>query len=265
MPGNLLARFGQYLYDAGRPLTQFASTVQAVTDVRHDLRRGLQPAKDVIEAWKQYLPGSNHLPLPVQLCRAMMALAWVWGWCDVAMLIAIGFLAMLRPGELVRLRRRNLVFPADLLLVANFFLVGIEHPKMRRVAARHEHVRVEEALITSWLQRLLAGWGPDARLFKGTAVQFRDMFRQLVAFFDVDTRDGIGVTPASLRSGGASWLYLCGMPLEEIRWRGRWSTVRTLEVYIQELAASSLLAALPLSARARVQRFADGASLVLGL
>ena len=43
---------------------------------------------------------------------------------------------------------------------------------------------------------------------------------------------------ASLRGGGATWLYETSRDLGTVRWRGRWAAARTLEVYIQMIAAN---------------------------
>ena len=64
------------------------------------------------------------------------------------------------------------------------------------------------------------------------------------------------MTPASLRAGGATWLFEVCRDLSLVRWRGPWASVRTLEVYIQEVAADRLLADAPAAVRDRVARLA---------
>lgn len=43
-------------------------------------------------------------------------------------------------------------------------------------------------------------------------------------------------TPAGLRSGGATWQWIVSRNFEFLRLRGRWTSARTLEAYIQECA-----------------------------
>ena len=63
----------------------------------------------------------------------------------------------------------------------------------------------------------------------------------LVAHFGIDTTDGVGITPASHRTGGATFYFIAGVPLDVIRWHGRWQAARSLEIYIQEASASTFL------------------------
>ena len=76
-------------------------------------------------------------------------------------------------------------------------------------------------------------------------------------------RRGTGITPSSHRGGGATWFFQATGNLELTRWRGRWQQNRTLEVYLQEVAAASLLPELSPDARRRVQVWADLAPMLL--
>ena len=44
-------------------------------------------------------------------------------------------------------------------------------------------------------------------------------------------------SPAGLRAGGATFAYRLGMTIDQLRIRGRWTSVAALEHYIQEAAA----------------------------
>eukprot|EP00972_Heterocapsa_arctica_P088322 13025266-Heterocapsa_arctica.AAC.1 len=74
-------------------------------------------------------------------------------------------------------------------------------------------------------------------IFPGPDKLFRSLFDQLVAFFGVPTKDRIGITPGSLRPGGATHLYKHADVPEKVRYRGRWKSRTVFEIYIQEVAA----------------------------
>ena len=61
-------------------------------------------AWDVVEAWKRLQPVGHRMPVPGPLSLAMGSIAISWGWWDMALLIHLGFVAMLRPAEFVALR-----------------------------------------------------------------------------------------------------------------------------------------------------------------
>ena len=134
---------------------------------------------------------------------------------------------------------------------------------MRRIAARREHVRVEDPLVLTVFENWFRGVHPDERLFPTTASYMRLLHDKLVTWLGISCADGTGITPASHRAGGATHMFLDSDSVEKVRWHGRWScTSWTLEVYIQEVAALTFLPDLSAEARARIVYMAQ-ASVVL--
>ncbi|CAK0817211.1 unnamed protein product, partial [Prorocentrum cordatum] len=211
---RLLARCGQYLYDVGGPVGDFAETVNAVVDLDRSLRRQLQAAWDVVDAWQ------------------LLALA-----------------------------------PADVLLRSALIsnraraYVRINLPKTRRLAARRQRARFDEPvlldLLVAWLPRTPERQRPRA----DSAFQRR---RALVSQLGVPASNG-GITPASHRAGGATFFFESNDNLAQTRRRGKWTSARALEVYIQEVAAAGLLPDLPRAARDRIRELAAACPELLDL
>ena len=74
-------------------------TVAAVSDFERSWRRSLQTAWDVVHAWKGLHPLGGHRATPRRLAAALVSLALIWGWVDVAVVIALCFSCLLRPGD----------------------------------------------------------------------------------------------------------------------------------------------------------------------
>ena len=199
-----MANYGQSLYDVGDPLYMYLETLNAVVDHERSLRRHLQEAWDVGTAWHRLSPAYNRLPTPAPLLLAMTTLAFLWHWWDVAALLLLSFVGMLRPGEALKLIREDIVLPSALLLSRDTFYVRVRDPKMRRTTARREHIRVDEPRLLLFLEAWLPSLPPGRRLFQGSPATFRRCHDALVRFFNVDTREGTGITPASHRAGGAT-------------------------------------------------------------
>ena len=73
----------------------------------------------------------------------------------------------------------------------------------------------------------------------------------------VPAQQGVGMTPAFLRSGGATfWYHVTDSP-DFVRFRGRWANLRMLQVYIQEVAASTFLNNQPEETREHIRAFAE--------
>ena len=190
----------------------------------------------------------------------MFSLSVIWDWPDMGLFILTAFCALLRPGEVMKLTRSDVLLPSDLMTTRRHAFIHLRDPKMRRISARREHVRVEEPLLLELLEVWLPRLKPEQRLFPMKPENMRKYHDALVTFFGIPAADGRGLTPASHRGGGATWTFEQTGDLELTRWRGRWaSTSRTLEVYIQEVAAASVLPALNAGHRQRVLAFAQAA------
>ena len=72
-----------------------------------------------------------------------------------------------------------------------------------------------------------------------------------------------GATPAVLRGSGATHLYLATEDISLIAWRGRWTKLKTVEFYLQEVAAQLMLHQLDPLAKHRVQFLSNFSAAVL--
>ena len=68
---------------------------------------------------------------------------------------------------------------------------------------------------------------------------------------------------ASLRAGGATDLYVATENWTLVQARGRWQSLRVMQVYIQELVATSFYAQLPARARHLVAYLARGSPAII--
>ena len=204
------------------------------------------------------MPFNNHVPCPPALLLAMVSLSIIWNWIDVTVFLLLSWTGMLRPIEVFRLRRSDVLLPSELLSVDRAVFLRIRSPKMRRLRARREHVKITDGIVVDFLEWIMQGIAADQDLFSFKPAQLRRWHNSLVSFFNISTVDGVGITPASHRGGGATALFNQSENLDLTRWRGRWSMAsRTMEIYIQEVGAAGILPSISAQDRARVQRFAS--------
>ena len=86
----------------------------------------------------------------------------------------------------------------------------------------------------------------------------------MLDYFEVPRRQALrGATPGTLRGSGATHLYLTDMDLSKVAWKGRWSKLRTLEYYIQEVGEQLFLHQLPVSAMYRITELSAHIDLIL--
>ena len=60
---DALRHFAQSLYQSGRPLGDFRTTINGVTDLRRSWSRSLTAAWDVVTAWELFEPVDHHIPV----------------------------------------------------------------------------------------------------------------------------------------------------------------------------------------------------------
>ena len=80
----------------------------------------------------------------------------------------------------------------------------IRSPKMRRLRARREVVKITDSVAVSLLEHFMSGIPAQTLIFPYTTTQLRSWHNTLVRFFNVSTVDGVGITLASHRGGGAT-------------------------------------------------------------
>ena len=110
---NLLVGYGRSLYYAGRPYGVYSETINAVTSKRGSLRRMLGLAWDLAFSWVADEPASHHPALPRSVLLAITALAMLWTWTVEAGIFLLCWCGILRIGEVLGARRRDLILPSD--------------------------------------------------------------------------------------------------------------------------------------------------------
>ena len=141
-----------------------------------------------------------------------------------------------------------------------FGFVVLRGPKTRKTFARQQHVRIDDPLIVALMRAACAGrassdfFWPWAGSAATRARAFRACWDALTSALGMPS-----VLPSGIRAGAITWYYDCGMALADIQWIGRWTQLRTLASYIQEVAAVRVLGSLSPPERARLVAAADDA------
>ena len=232
---RVLSDYGQLLYRAGRSLLDFSETINVMVDCDRGLKGSLPRAWDVAWVWRSLLPAGNRIPIPDKGLSAMVLVALRWG--------------MMTPR----------------LLMSDFpvMFVIIERPKMRRLAARRAYARIDDPMIIAFADAYAARGPPDAFVFDGTYHELRAIFMAICREVGLPVGGADGLSLGSLRPGGATWLYKVTDDSELVRFRGRWSSLRMLEIYIQEVGAASLLPRFAPFVQQRIASFAAAAPVEL--
>ena len=124
----------------------------------------------------------------------------------------------------------------------------LRHSKtMYRQLARVQHLKINSSAAVKMLNKIYLHSDRGDQLFPGTPHVYRRRWDHLLSMLQVSAR--CRVTPGGLRGGGAVSWYRRGGSIPDLVWAMRLKQVATLEAYLQEVAAISLLTDLSFDAR----------------
>ena len=258
-----LRAYGVFLYEGGYPRYMLTYAITALQDAFPHFRGHLQPAWQIDKKWQSAEPGECRPVISAPIMQAMVAVGLAWHWRYWVAVSMIGFLGMLHPSEFLNLTRQDIILPKDAMISQQFIYVHLRNPKTARFA-RKQHVKVEDPLVVGFLDALYGGWGFSSRLYPGTASTYRRQWNAILDRIGVPHgRAQKGATPAVLRGSGATHLYLATEDVQLVQWRGRWTKLKTVEFYLQEVAAQLMLHRLDVLSRERVKTLAGFSRAVL--
>lgn len=165
----------------------------------------------------------------------------------------LGFLGIARPGEPLAAFRRELVLPRDMLSDDDkVAYLKIVKPKTRfRGGGRTQHLSVHEHEAGRFLD---SAFGAASGSCSPSA--FSRRWDMILAALRIPK--SFGLTPGGVRGGGCVYAFQSGVSLPTLLWRMRIKHLQTLESYLQEVVASTVVSELPDDAR---QCVASAASL----
>lgn len=135
------------------------------------------------------------------------------------------------------------------------FLIFRTSKTMHRQAARVQHVKITTPYVVRLLSVVFSGAAPDELLFHGSAQMYRKRWDYLLKLLQVPSE--INITPGGLRGGGAVAFYRRGGSIADLTWVMRLRQMSTLESYLQEVAAISVLTDLPFHCRFSIRAAAE--------
>ena len=251
-----LVSYGHALFKAGFPYYKYSETINAVVGLKPSLRKNISYAWDLAFAWMSEEPHVHHRALPKGILLALLSLALAWGWVDEAALFALSWCGLLRIGEAVNAERRDLVLPHNAAPGTLFALLAIRSPKTRGRAARHQSVRIDPPDVIQLLTLAFDGRAPHEKLWCSSTETLRRRLRALLARLQLFEGPKPLFDLSSFRPGGATWMLQTTENSELVRRRGRWMSSRVMDIYLQQVVATTFLPSLAPELRAALEALA---------
>ena len=255
---TVLRAYGNFLFSSGQPLYKWRHICAYFQKENLLLRPYMPLCWDLVSRWERVCPTAHRTPIPHALAKAVISVALGFGWPRFAAVVGLSFYGTARVGEPLLAKRSAVLLPQDLLLDdLPTCYVRVEAPKSaHRGTGRVQHFVVRQAVFVDFLSRLLGGRPLEERIFSATASTFRRRWETILQALGIPRYAKL--TPGGLRGGGAVFLYQLNTPIHDLLWRMRLRSQATLESYLQEAAAASVLPSLPAAA---LKKIAAAASL----
>ena len=250
----VLEEYGNHMYETGQSLYLYRHLVVYAQQHFWQMKPYMNPAWSMISRWEKLEPTKHRVPLPEAVFRAMMSTSLVWGWYHFAAILGIGFLGITRPSEALNAERKDLILPADRLEPASkIAYLRIDKSKTSgRGNARVQHASFSDEVFIQFLQNLLQRHRGTEKINGISASAFRRRWDSILGALLVPK--SCQLTPGGIRGGGCVSAFQRGCDVSTLLWKMRLKQVTTLENYLQEVTASTLVATLPTSSRLKIQR-----------
>lgn len=237
---KVLTDYGRFLFEKGKPYYFYAETLNCITTRRAILRRSIGAAWDLAFMWRSHEPIEHHAAMPHQILLGVLSTCLLWGWLREAACFALAWGALLRIGEVVAAHRADIILPVDVKESVSYALLRISEPKTRFKAARHQAARLEQPDLIMVVQLGFQRLQKHERLWPFSTATLRQrlnkVLQKLCLPWKADSKPR-PLTLASFRAGGATWLISQSESSELVRRRGRWVSMHTMEIYIEEVMA----------------------------
>jgi len=267
---NMCRNYVQAQFDSF--LSRHAAVV-AILAVQRKLRvRGqLQDTWAALKSWHLQEPVRPRRPFsfPIfqglwmgALCMAGLTASWQqYQLFACVVIFKLAFHGLFRPGELLHLTAEDIAVPDSIVLgQQESAVVIVRNPKNRRFLGRQQFVLIEDASTIAWLSWWVRGLKRDDKIFPGGRYTLLKQFNSVLATLDLAE---MGFTLASFRTSGATFYFRSHGNLGKLQYHGRWSSVNSLQHYLQE--AMSALLSFQIPERAKTTLLALNDSITTGL
>jgi hypothetical protein len=243
-----------HLFQEGEPHGYVGDLLSGLKRFVPGAKRQLDTGTRYFKDWGRMLRRRRATPLPVDLLRAMSGAAYAQGRSDLGVLLLVGFLGLLRTGEVVDLRKKQ----CSILGGGTRALIVFKASKGAVRQNAPESVLLHDPLVVQLLARRLDQLQGNDKLYAGGFRGFADDIKKFAAYFGVVDPY---LTPYCLRRGGATWHFATFTNLDATQHLGRWMQKRTAKQYIDEAMVAYAEEGIPAAGRARAQvahRVLDG-------
>lgn len=224
---DVVADYIEFLWEEGEGLSRATDTISGLQDLKPRLRGQLSLSWRLVKTWQRKEIPLRAPPFPETLLHALCGYFLMSGEPLMALALEVAFYGVLRTGELLSLSSHQVeVAPNDACAVLN---LGLTKTSQRTGAQDSVTIRVLHVCqqLRKWKQSMPL----KTPLVTVSDYLFRKSFDQGLHALGLSTG---GFRPYSLRRGGATMYFTKNPSMDWLRLMGRWSSDRTVRVYVND-------------------------------
>ena len=222
----LVGDFLEHLWSSGQGRALGSDCVAGLQDMDPKLRGQLPGSWRLLKTWAINEIPNRAPPLPEHVLHAMCGWAVLKQHYGFAVSLLLGFYGMLRTGELLEVRRKDLMGDSSFRKIV--LSLGLTKGGKRTGTA--ESIVLGHDVLTRPLGHWMKMTSGMQKLSYSPA-KWRSLFQEALVSLKLQSFE---FRPYSLRRGGATWWFGKHQSLDAILVQGRWQAAKTARLYINE-------------------------------
>ena len=225
---NQIGEYLDFLYRSDSPLHWAADLLSGMKRIYPRTKGNLNISDSYYRNWVKVTRRSRALPLSLKLVRGLFVYGCLKGKPEFALVVVLGFVLLLRPGEILAQRASLFTYVHEELMVVKVW------GKQSARTGEWETVLLKDPLLIKVVVNLRNA-GKDF-LFNEPRHSFFKFYREGIEYFNVAHSKP---TPHGIRRGGATWHFgLYGL-YDKTQEHGRWAQLRTARLYIDQATTAT--------------------------
>lgn len=214
-----------------------------------DIKGHLPLLARAVKAWQRVKPAKSWQPLPVATVMLVICTLVRNGKHDVAAALALCFSSLMRPGEVLAARRRDVALRGDPRLASldekysGTVFIGSAKTGANQLA----FIQHDWAAFMLYVHLSTVKGQPGDKLFSFSSQHLLDELRAALSALGVAPLVGRRIVVHSFRHSGAADMLMRGEPMADVMKIGRWRQSKSAETYLQLGAALIAAAELPVA------------------
>ena len=235
----------QRCFERGEPLHLISDALCGLQHQEPWVKRNIPMAWKLFGVWRKLESPGRAPPLTKEIIYSWANYAIEHQDLVFAALILLGFFALLRTGELLKVRPKDLLLDEENGIVTLFGTKTGQRDNVGEMVSFSDVFTIETLRAVQDLQKDRDMM--NVPLWYKSAQSFRTRFQWYCKRFDLLSHQ---FRPYSLRRGGATWIFQRTGSMEVALVKGRWSSSRVARIYISD--ALSYLPGLTFSQKAKM-------------